>query len=143
MKVFPDTNVLVSAFLSDGTCYRLLKLVLERSEHELIIGAVVLDEVRRKLWEKIRAPEPEIEAFVQALLAGARPHAILGHTPPVQVRDPDDTWVLASALGAAADVLVTGDKDLLEVADEVHGIRILPPRDLWDMLQSGAVVAHR
>ena len=36
---------------------------------------------------------------------------------PVSVRDPDDALVLASALEAQADILVTGDKDLLTLGD--------------------------
>ena len=34
----------------------------------------------------------------------------------VQVRDEDDRWVLESALRAKADVLITGDKDLLDIS---------------------------
>ena len=53
---------------------------------------------------------------------------------PVSVRDPDDAFVLASALEAQADVLVTGDKDLLVLGDTA-GIRIITPRALLDMLK--------
>jgi predicted nucleic acid-binding protein len=43
MRVFPDTNVLISAFLSDGTCYRLVQHLISRPDHELLIGDVVLE----------------------------------------------------------------------------------------------------
>jgi len=53
--------------------------------------------------------------------------------PPVSVRDPDDELVLASALETGADILVTGDKDLLILGDTA-GIKIVDPRMLWEML---------
>ncbi len=43
MRVFLDTNVLVSAFAARGICADLLELVL--LEHDLIIGRHVLGEL--------------------------------------------------------------------------------------------------
>jgi len=51
------------------------------------------------------------------------------------VRDADDERVLASALLAHADVLVTGDKDLLSIKDEVKELIITDPRSLWELLR--------
>jgi predicted nucleic acid-binding protein len=53
---------------------------------------------------------------------------------PVRVRDPDDEWVLASAIAGEAEMLVTGDKDLLTVAAD-SPIEILAPRDAWQRLR--------
>ena len=52
MKVFLDTNVLVSGFATRGLCADVIRLVL--AEHELLTAEVVLDEVRRVLLRKIR-----------------------------------------------------------------------------------------
>ena len=41
--------------------------------------------------------------------------------------------ILASALAAKADVFVTGDKDLLDVANEVSGLRGTDPRGFWNL----------
>ena len=46
--------------------------------------------------------------------------------------DPDDQWVLATAIEGKSDVLVTGDKDLLRVADQVTEVKILSPRAFVD-----------
>jgi predicted nucleic acid-binding protein len=54
------------------------------------------------------------------------------------VRDPDDTWVLASAIQARADVLVTGGKDLLDIAHLVQMPRIIRPRGFWDKATGAA-----
>jgi predicted nucleic acid-binding protein len=52
----------------------------------------------------------------------------------MKVRDPDDAWVLASAVASGADVLVTGDKDLLSIAKHAP-LKVLNPRQLWELLK--------
>jgi len=52
--------------------------------------------------------------------------------PLVEVRDPDDEVVLASALSAEAEILITGDKDLLDIAGEVESLRVMTPRAFWE-----------
>jgi predicted nucleic acid-binding protein len=51
VKVFLDTNVLVSAFASRGLCADLMRYLL--AEHELLAGEAVLTELRRALTESI------------------------------------------------------------------------------------------
>ncbi|HEX8275275.1 MAG TPA: putative toxin-antitoxin system toxin component, PIN family [Longimicrobiaceae bacterium] len=138
MRVFPDTNILISAFLSHGTCYRLVQHLIGRPSHELLIGEVVLAEARHKLRRKIKAPEEAIDLFTEMLLSGGVASPPPDRLPLIAVRDPDDAWVLASALHVGADVLVTGDRDLLDVADAVDELLITTPRMLWDQLQSEA-----
>ncbi len=135
MRVFPDTNVLISAFLSEGTCYQLLQHIISAPEHDLLIGTIVLEETKRKLREKIRAPEEEILAFERALVSIGENHAAPRAAALLPVRDLDDTWILASALASHADVLVTGDRDLLDIAGPVQGLMILRPRALLDRLE--------
>lgn len=132
MKVFLDTNVFVSGFATRGLCADVIRLVL--AEHELIVGKVVVEEVRRVLARKIHLPEPlatEILTFLESQTLQAKPKTV----PPVRVRDEDDLMVLASALAAKADVLITGDKDLLEVSDQVPGLLITDPRGFWNVAQ--------
>ena len=113
MKVFLDTNVLVSAFATRGLCADVLRLVISR--HQLIVGEVVLDEMERVLREKLALPEPvvsEATGFLREFKVVERPAEI-----SVEVEaDPEDAVVLASALAASADFLVTGDRDLLDPA---------------------------
>lgn len=42
-------------------------------------------------------------------------------------RDPDDDWVLATALAGEAEAIVSGDADLLTLGSHA-GIQILSPR---------------
>lgn len=51
--------------------------------------------------------------------------------PPV-CRDPDDDWVLATAVAGECECVITGDRDLLDL-DEFAGIRILRPRAFLDL----------
>jgi hypothetical protein len=76
----------------------------------------------------------EIAAFLRA--SAVFPDTAAG-PPPVAVRDPDDAVILSEALVLRADVLVTGDKDLLE-AGEVPGISILDPRSFWQLVRGEA-----
>ncbi len=48
------------------------------------------------------------------------------------MRDSDDEVVLASAIAAEAEILVTGDSDLLDVADKTQILQIMTPRTFWE-----------
>jgi putative PIN family toxin of toxin-antitoxin system len=129
VRVFLDTNVLVSAFATRGLSADVLRLVL--SEHELVTGEIVLDELRRVLTEKIRLPEAVLGEALDVL----HEHHVEPTAEPVtgiDIADPSDALVLATALEAGAEVLVSGDRDLLDVAGEVTSLRILDPRSFWE-----------
>lgn len=133
MKVFLDTNVLVSAFGTRGLCADLVRFVL--AEHELVTGEVNLRELRRILRDRFGVPQQTIVAVEKLLREQTvvpRPKAPLG----VVVRDPDDAWVLASAVAAGAAVLITGDTDLLSIAGD-SPIPIVNPRGFWNMVRRG------
>jgi putative PIN family toxin of toxin-antitoxin system len=130
VRVFLDTNVLVSGFATRGLCADVIRLVL--AEHQVIIADVVLNELKRVLKHKIHLPGEQIQeilAFLESQTVQPKPIS----PSPIPVRDEDDQWVLASALAAKADVLVTGDKDLLDVADEVRNLTITDPRGFWNL----------
>ena len=134
MRVFFDTNVLVSAVATRGICADLLRIVA--SEHELVIGEVVLTELCRVLETRMRLPVErihEVEKFLRSYEVVAKPDAM----DPIVVRDEADRWVLANARAAQADVLITGDADLLAVAPTA-GVHIVTPREFWEELRRGA-----
>ena len=133
MRIFLDTNVLVAAFAARGLCADVLRTVLV--EHELITGEVVLGELRDVLAQRIKLP-PGVVADIVALLRAQEVVPRPASPSDILVRDPDDRWILASAVAGRADVLVTGDQDLLAIAER-SPIPILNPRGLWDRLRSG------
>lgn len=50
----------------------------------------------------------------------------------VALRDKDDEIILATAIHAECNVLLTGDMDLLSVKDEIEEVEILSPREFWE-----------
>ena len=131
MRIFFDTNVLASALATRGLCADLYRLVV--TEHELLTGEFNLAELRRVLRERFRAPPAVVKEAELAL----RQNTIVPvpkRTLEMKVRDPDDAWVLASAVAGGADVLVTGDKDLLSIAKHAP-LKVLNPRQLWELLK--------
>lgn len=134
MKVALDTNVLVSAVATRGLCADVLYIIL--AEHQLVVGETVLGELRRTLRQKIQVPTEtitEMDTFLrrQALVVKAAP------SPTLDLRDPSDLPVLAEAVAGGADVLVTGDGDLLDVATKAP-LPILTPRGFWERLRTMA-----
>ena len=128
MRVVFDTNVLVAAFAADGLCAKLLRRANKR-EFVLLVCPIILEEFQGALKKKLDATEEEIGNAlsllreVSVMTVEAPPGAKLTRI----VRDPDDDLILFCAVAAEADLLVTGDKDLLEI--EEHGkIKILDPR---------------
>lgn len=133
MRVFLDTNVLVSAFATRGVCADVLRVVL--AEHTLVTGEVVLRELGRVLRTRIGLPPGavrEIDEFLREYEVIPKPAT----RAAVPQRDPDDQWVVASAVESRADVLVSGDRDLLDIAAEAP-IKIVDPRGFWDLVRKG------
>jgi len=131
VKIFLDTNVLVSAYTARGICADLFRHIL--AEHDLLTGEVNLVELRRVLRDRFHATTAQMAA-VESELRDETIIAKPAKPSPVPVRDPDDRWVLASAIAGKADMLVTGDQDLLAVAGEV-AIAIVNPRGCWEQLR--------
>ena len=134
MKVFLDTNVLVSAYTARGICADLYRFLLSR--HEVMTGEVNIVELRRVLKDRFNASDRQVAAVASELgdeIVVPKPAA----PSPIQIRDPDDRWVLASALEGDADMLVTGDRDLLSIADQVQ-LPIVDPRQCWERLRGEA-----
>ncbi|MFQ5742822.1 MAG: putative toxin-antitoxin system toxin component, PIN family [Acidobacteriota bacterium] len=132
MRIFLDTNVIVSAFATRGLCADVLHIVV--AEHDLLVGKTVLKELRRVLRQKLRLPTAtlnELDAFLHQHSTIVSKQAPLA----VSVRDANDEAVLAEAVAGGADILVSGDRDLLEIADAAP-IQILAPRGLWERLRS-------
>ncbi len=132
MRILLDTNVLVAAFATRGFCHDILQIVL--AEHRLLVGEAVLQELERILADKLGVPEElvrEVGGFVREhaeVVAPVEP-------APWPDADPDDRWIAASAISGRADILVTGDKDLLEAAPG-EDLRVVSPRGLWELLRS-------
>jgi putative PIN family toxin of toxin-antitoxin system len=105
------------------------------TEHDLILGEVILTEFRRVLKTKFKVPEDRIASAV-AVFSTVEIVPKPAEPSTLQVRDRADRWVIATALAGQADVLVSGDSDLLDVAHQAP-LPILNPRAFWELLRSG------
>ncbi len=136
MRVYFDTNVLISAFGARGLCADLMRMVL--AEHELQTCEVNLVELRRVLRDRFKAPAAQLDR-IDALLRDQtiieKPVEILS----LKVRDADDAWVLASAVAGEAELLVTGDQDLLVLAPKAP-LPIVTPREAWELLRGEGAI---
>ncbi|MDT8368786.1 MAG: putative toxin-antitoxin system toxin component, PIN family [Longimicrobiales bacterium] len=130
MRVALDTNVLVSAFTTRGMCEDVLNVVL--AEHQLVLGEAVLTELRRVLDKKMRM-QPELADEAVAFLRKEAVIVSSAPTLPLTMRDADDVVVLSEAVAGLAEVVVTGDRDILDVAETLP-VPAVSPRGFWEML---------
>ena len=134
MRVFLDTNVLVSAFASRGLCAEVLEPVL--IEHDLILGRNVLRAFEKALRGKVKLPaviSAEIVDFVSSEAT-----LVVDEAKPALVNaDAADARVLGEALAGHAESFVTGDAALLRL-ETIGALRIVSPRRFWDVLRAGS-----
>ena len=130
MRLVLDTNVVASAMLWGGNPKLLLQARREKRV-ELFTSVAMLAELtdilaRPKFAKKIAASMLTLDRLVDAYAELAQ---VVRPTPtPRIVSDPDDDVVIGTALAAKADLLVTGDRGLLDVR-EYQGIRIVGVTD--------------
>jgi len=124
-----DTNVLVSAFATEGLCARLL-VRANRREFILYIAPVIFEEFESALEKKIGLTPEEIREARLLLEEAARPVDPAKRNIRVVgiCRDESDHAILEAAVACRAEFIVTGDRDLLGLK-EFRKIRILTPRD--------------
>jgi uncharacterized protein len=114
IRVVADTNIYISALHFGGTPRRFLEAA-QAGAFELVISDAILDEIGKVLrTEKFAWPEEEI-AKAQRALVGFTERARPAGTLQVIAADPADNRILECAEAGNADVIVSGDKHLLQL----------------------------
>ena len=139
MRVVLDTNALVSGILFPLGPPRRLVDAVRAGTWQLCLSEVLLAELldvlsRRKFAERIARADLTVARIVSEI----RDLALLVAPPvmpPTVIGDPDDDHVLACAIGAGAELIVSGDRDLLALR-QFHGIAIVPPSEAAALLGS-------
>lgn len=133
MIVVLDTSVLIAAFVTtSGVCADVLKTSLR--EHRLVLSHYILDEYAGKLTGKFGLTKAEaaaerLELSLSAILVEPAP------VDPSLCRDPADAAILGTAIAAKADMLVTVDRDLLDITAKL-GVDIVNPREFYRRIHS-------
>jgi putative PIN family toxin of toxin-antitoxin system len=140
VRLVLDTNVAVSALLWRGTPYRLLEEIRRRAEtiHLFSSEALLLElaeVLNRPHLAKPLAAIGRSAADVLADYAAAVEIVVPARIPKV-ARDPDDDQVLACALAAQADAIVSGDADLLDLKS-FQGIAIVTAAQAVERIKAG------
>lgn len=119
MKIVLDSNVLLSGLMTpDGTPGRILAAWSE-ARFDVVMSLEQLAEIGRalaypKIHRKLGWDEQRIEQFLRQLYI--RTEVIELHSISAEVpRDAQDAPILATLKASGAEVLVSGDRDLLEL----------------------------
>jgi predicted nucleic acid-binding protein len=133
VRVFLDTNVLLSAFFGSGLCDELF-LRLLKTEHTVLVGEPVAREFVRIAKGKFAVAPSDLSFALEVLRQQTPVPAAEGEGADIPNRD--DAPIIACALAAKAELFVTGDKALLAMA-AVDGMAIVSPRACWERLFKG------
>ena len=139
MKVFLDTNVLLSAIISNGLCADLLK-ALKNTQPDVFERTTcftcqrVLLELKEHLPAKFKWSALDTEAAITAF-SDEYTLALPAYTT-VPCKDADNGWILADAQLAGCAYFITGDKELLALYS-VGSLRVCTPREMLLWLRTG------
>ena len=128
--------MLVSAFIAAGPPSRIVEEAID-GRLELVLPEPVMEELERILVEKL-AFDSERWREVEALLADLAVESVPVPEGPVEpmTSDPDDNLILACAVQAGVEVLVSGDRKHLLPLGTHRGVRVLTPQGLLAELRA-------
>lgn len=134
MRVVLDPNVLVSAVISTAGPPREIVVAWIDGHFDLVASPALVDELRGVLarprfrrWVSEATTTEFIEGIADDALMIDDPPPLAGLSP-----DPDDDYLIALARATNADYLVSGDRHLLELADQLPPV--LTPRAFIDLI---------
>lgn len=131
MKVVFDTNIYISAFVISGSLAEKAILKILKENHTLFISKEIIDEILSVLARKF-CYDREFLSRTAVFLSEI---AEIVHTKEKIdiLKDKGDNKIIECAMAAKADVIVTGDKELLSLAN-YENIRIITLRDFLKSL---------
>jgi putative PIN family toxin of toxin-antitoxin system len=122
MRVVIDTNVVLSGLIKPASVPGQVLRAWRNGSIRLVLSEFLIEEIavtlaRPKIQALVPWPAAQIDRFVLEL------RAFCDVVEPAELnfkypRDPDDIPVLATLIASGADLLVTGDRDLLVLREE-------------------------
>lgn len=138
MRLLLDTNVVVAGLLWNGHPRHLLNLAIQ-GDIDLCSSPALMSELAHTLhYPKFSKRIAQMCATTPSALT-VRYSALVTLVTPTEVpcvieQDPDDDHVLACAVAAGVDLIVSGDKHLLNLGGGYQGIHIVLPSQAVDLL---------
>jgi len=134
VRIALDSSVLIAAHISRaGVCAELLEDLL--LHHDLVTSEFILEELGRKLTEKFSFPRREanqVAAFLRRMAVVVVPADL----PSDVCRDPTDIPVLGTAVSGECALLISVDRDLLDM-QRINEIPIIRPGEYWRRTTEG------
>lgn len=125
MKIILDTNVLISGIFFKGPPYQILKLWRE-NRLELIASEEIFEEYTL-VCERLHAKYPNINIreIIDLIAINAYFYQQVEINTPITL-DPDDDKFIKCALAGDVNIIISGDKHLLDV-NGYQGIEVISP----------------
>jgi putative PIN family toxin of toxin-antitoxin system len=130
VKVVLDTNVFVSGVFFSGPPFQILQ-AWKNGKIQLVVSPEISDEYRH-VGEILAGKHPAID--LEPMLEYVMQNVVVISAPSLREQvcvDPDDDKFLACALAGGSNLVVSGDKHLLQVSG-YQNIEVLNPRDFLD-----------
>jgi len=122
LRVVLDTNVLVSAIISDGKSRELLKKGIT-NQYSILISDLILKELIVVLRRpKFKISEDEVQRIILAIIRTADVVNVITQIEAVK-EDPKDDMIIETAIDGGADIIVTGDSHLIAL-ETFKGIKV-------------------
>ncbi|TSA25027.1 putative toxin-antitoxin system toxin component, PIN family [bacterium] len=128
MKIILDSNVIISALVTQGISSRVIDLCIDK--HVIFTSSWILDGITRILSNKFKiesAKLARIRNFLKSATLTIEPKG----KKPSQCRDEDDNNILHLAKHVHADLIITGDEDLL-ILKTYEDTKIITPRQFME-----------
>lgn len=134
MRVVLDTNIYISALHFKSGIPRLLLQEAISQKFQLLISKEILAEIRGVLSVKFLYEDSKLDLLENLLLE------ICKLTEPRRrirfvKKDPDDDKIIECAFAGEADLIVSGDKHLLELK-KYGKIKIITAKEFWEILHN-------
>lgn len=131
MRFVPDTNVLLSAAISQGLCFEIITDGLKN--RQVCLSDYILDELQRILPDKSKFTVVEAARIVAYFrIPGTVELVFPAEVPTNACSDQKDLPILGTAIAAKTDFIISGDQHLLDLK-EYRGIKILSPRAFFEV----------
>jgi uncharacterized protein len=135
VKIVLDTNVILSSFLTEGIAHRIFNHCI--INHKVYVSDYILNELVRILTKKFLVNEKDLEEFINFIKSNLN-LTIPDISIPEICRDKKDNQILQLSEYVSADIIISGDKDLL-ILKSYRKTKITSPRDFFNKHMSDLV----